>query len=142
MDLVKRCGPFAEFLVTIGTGTNFFGAEQQYLDLLPVELDILMDLMHKYNIPKPSGKPSFRWYNGYKLEEDGHESCDDDTESHRAGGEVHCTVADAVDIASFREYVDAKTDKRQTQLEGYLRLLQNHGRVEVIEARSIHFLMR
>ena len=76
------------------------------------------------------------------LEGDGHESCDDDTESRCSGGQVDCSVDDVVDIASFSKYVAAKTDGKQAYVYGYLRLLRSRGADQVIGGRSLKSLRR
>ena len=127
LDLIHRCGPLAKYFVKADEGINFFGGQQLYLIIFPVDLGRLMPLLLDYNIPTPHESPSGRWRSGCAQESAGYLSCDDDTESHRAGNQKWCSVADTVDLESFRTYVSNKADTRQSFTEGYLRLLERRG---------------
>ena len=86
LELLAQCGPFASYFAKPDVDTIFFGGEQQYLLILPIDFDRVTTLMESYGIPKALGSPSQRWYSGRT--EDGHEEeGDDEVEGDRQGGD-------------------------------------------------------
>jgi len=124
VHLIGRCGSFANYLVKREADKNFFGGDQEYVLFFPVDLDRLTTLSRKYEIPFPTGAPSNRWFDGFVKDADGWESCNDDIESHQAGDDTFCSLADVIDLDSFAAHVAGEIDRRQSVAKGYLRLRQ------------------
>ena len=68
---------------------------------------------------------------------DGWESCNDDIESHQAGDDKFCSLADVIDLDSFAAHAAGETDGRQSVAKGYLRLHQRRGKIQKDERRRL-----
>ena len=145
--LTKSCGPLAEYLIQKDTDVNFFGKQQLYALIFPVDVDKMLKLSKSFDIPAPAARPSERWLMGARPGDKDYMLSDEEQEFRQADCSVVCAVADVVDIDALVAHVDSGVDRRQVQVQGYSRLLDKRGTASMEVAvdggqRSLRSLLR
>ncbi|CAK0910510.1 unnamed protein product, partial [Prorocentrum cordatum] len=118
VTLAKSCGPLAEYLIQKDTDVNFFGKQQLYALVFPVDTDKMLKLTRSFDIPAPTASPSERWLMGARPEDKDYLLSDEEQEFRQANCSVVCAVADVVDINGLVAHVDSGVDRRQAQIQG------------------------